>query len=53
MTIEFDLNEPNNWLLGIHKMEGFVENINTGEIKELNTLMVGFLFFSVIIYFKK
>ena len=50
--IEFNLNDLEQWSIGIYKMKGEAENWNSGEKEDLNALEIGFLFFSILIYFK-
>ena len=49
--IEFNLNDLEQWSLGIYKMKGEATNMITGEIEYLDTIEIGFLFFSILIYF--
>jgi hypothetical protein len=50
--IEFDWNTPDQWLLGFYKMYGVLQNMETGEVKPMNAFEIGFLFFTIIIYFE-
>lgn len=50
--IEFDWNTPDQWLLGFYKMYGVLQNMETGEVKPMDAFEIGFLFFTIIIYFE-
>lgn len=50
-NIEFNLNDLEQWSIGIYKMKGTAENMISGEIEYLDTIEIGFLFFSILIYF--
>ncbi len=49
--IEFEINTPEQWLLGIYKMYGIIQNTETGETRTVDALQIGILFFSITIYF--
>lgn len=50
--IEFEFAElENGFLLGIHLMNGMMENKVNREVRECRTLQIGFIFFTLSIYF--
>lgn len=51
MAFEFELNDGENFLLGIQSMHGISERVDNGEINEEFIISIGFLIFSIHIVF--
>lgn len=51
-NIEFEINHPEQWLLGLYYMKGEAEHMETGEIVDLKCLQIGFIIFTISIFFE-
>lgn len=52
VSIEIELGDPAQWLFGIYAMQAQGLNTSTDEIEEFKCLQIGFIIFTISIYFK-
>jgi hypothetical protein len=49
--IQFHPGTDSDCLLGFYLMRGIMEDVETGEIEYIRSFSIGFIFFTMVIYF--